>query len=239
MKLYMSKQHGAWAMLVVPFVLGMVAGGFDWLQIVLAIGWVPLYLSTYPLVQAIKKKKVKFHMTWFYRYFFTAIVFIIPVVVMRPSIGFVGLLMIPFFLLNIYFGIRNKDRYFWNDISAIIAFSLSSIATYMLGANQINTLAWLIVGVSVLFFVGSTFFVKTVLREKKNQKFRWLSWIYHSLVPLAFLVIGKWLIALAFLPSLIRAIGGPRIPMRPMKMGILEIVNALIFFIVMSIHFYS
>lgn len=238
MKLYMAKQHGAWAMLVVPFVLGMVAGGFHWLQLVLAIGWVSLYLSTYPLVQAIKKKKVKFHLTWFYRYFFTAIVFIIPVVVMKPSIVIVGLLMLPFFLLNMYFGKRNQERDFLNNISAIVAFSLSSLATYMLGANQIDTQAWVIVGVSILFFVGSTFFVKTMIREKKNQNFRWLSWLYHSLVPIAFLLIGKWLIALAFVPSLIRAVGGPRIKMRPMKMGILEIVNAAIFFIIMSIYFY-
>lgn len=30
MKLFLPKQHGAWAMLIIPFWLGVIKGGFIW-----------------------------------------------------------------------------------------------------------------------------------------------------------------------------------------------------------------
>lgn len=237
MKLFMPKQHGAWAMLFVPFGLGIVAGGFHWLQVLLGLGWVPLYLSTYPLLLAVKRKKVQFHLSWFMKYLITALIFIGPVLYFKPMVILIGSLMLPFFLLNIYFSSTKKDRLFFNDISAIMAFSVSGIATYYLGNGLITSTAWFIWGVSVLFFVGSTFFVKSMIREKKNPTFRWVSWVYHLLVCVLFLLLGRWLISLALLPSLVRAIVYPRRVLRPMKIGIIEIINSVLFFIVVSLYF--
>ncbi|EZP78790.1 hypothetical protein H839_02941 [Parageobacillus genomosp. 1] len=46
-KWIVPKQHGAWAMLIVPFLLGAYAGGFTWLHVPLFVGWFFLYLATY------------------------------------------------------------------------------------------------------------------------------------------------------------------------------------------------
>ncbi|MDL4842908.1 YwiC-like family protein [Aquibacillus rhizosphaerae] len=238
MKLFLPKQHGAWAMLIVPFGLGIVSGGMDWLQIPLGVAWIALYLSTYPLLLAVKKKKIKFHLKWSAIYFIIALIFITPVMLKEPVIIIVGLLMTPFFFLNLYFSRKKKDRLFLNDLSAIIAFSLSGLATYYLGTNQWNATAWVVASVCILFFVGSTFFIKTLIREKKNPAYRWISWTYHSILCLALIIIGNGLMALAFIPSLIRSIYFPGKTLKPMNMGIIEIVNSAIFFIVMSIYFY-
>lgn len=239
MKLFLPKQHGAWAMLLMPFLLGAVAGGFHWQQLLLFAGWIPLYLSTYPLILSLKKNKRKqsFYLSWFKRYFFTAILFIAPVIIMEPFLLVFGFMMTPFFLLNIYYGMHNKDRSFWNDITAVMAFCISGLATYYLGKGQLEITAWLVFGVTLLFFIGSTFYVKSNIREKKNPVFHRISWAYHLVVLVLFTIIGNWLLLLAFIPSVWRAIAMQKKNLRPMQMGIVEIINSVYFFLLSAAFF--
>lgn len=59
MKVLIPKQHGAWAMLLIPICLGMVKGGPVLWHIPLFTGWLFLYLTVYPITLAVKKKKQK------------------------------------------------------------------------------------------------------------------------------------------------------------------------------------
>ncbi|SDZ74697.1 YwiC-like protein [Thalassobacillus cyri] len=238
MKLFLPKQHGAWAMLTVPFLLGMVAGGFDWLQLPLLIGWVALYLATYPLILAVKKKKIRFHMNWFFRYFIVAVIFALPVLIVEPFLLLIAFMMVPFFIINLWFGKRNKDRSLLNDFAAITAFGISGIASYYLGGGYIDELAWSVFVLAILFFYGSAFFVKTMIREKKNPAFRWISWGYHVIVVGLFLATGAWMVTLAFIPSLARAIYLYGRQLKPMQIGILEIGNSLFFLVILSVGFF-
>ena len=143
--------------------------------------------------------------------------------------------MVPFFLINAFFTARNQDRALMNDFSAIFAFSVVGLASSYLGQGIISLESVLVFLTSVLFFVGCTFYVKTMIREKKNQRFRSISWAYHCLVIIVWLVLGYWIVALAYLPSLIRAIYFYGKPLSPKKIGIYEIVNSALFFTVMTI----
>lgn len=226
----MPKQHGAWAMLIVPFGLGIAHSGFDWLHIPLAIAWLSLYLATYPFLLALKKKKnAKEYLKWFYRYAGVAVIAVLPVLITHWKIVYVGFLMLPFFLLNMYFSKMNKDRAFLNDMSAILAFSMSVFAVAIVGGGTFDKESLLLWTYSVLFFTGSTFFVKSMIREKKNPAFRWMSWFYHILTFVVVAVI-KGMISLAFLPSVVRAIVLYGRKLTPIQIGILEIVNSVWFF---------
>ena len=57
MKMVIPKQHGAWAMLLIPFLLGMLAGHPTIWHIPLLIGWLFLYLATFPFIMYVRKKK--------------------------------------------------------------------------------------------------------------------------------------------------------------------------------------
>lgn len=72
-----------------------------------------------------------------------------------------------------------------------------------------------------------------MIREKKNSQFKWISWTYHLLVPVLWLAAGEVIVAVAALPSLIRAVVFYGKPLSVMKVGIYEIVNAVLFFIIM------
>jgi hypothetical protein len=154
----------------------------------------------------------------------------------RPTIFYFGLLMIPFFIINAYFTSKNQDRAFMNDLSAIFAFSVAGLASSYLGHGVMNieTLVFTFL-TSVLFFVGCTFYVKTMIREKKNTQFQWISWIYHFLLVAVWFGVGFWIVAIAFIPSLLRAIIFYGKPLSPKQIGIYEIINSAIFFTIMAI----
>ncbi|MGG0719115.1 YwiC-like family protein [Robertmurraya massiliosenegalensis] len=232
MKVFLPKQHGAWAMLIIPFWLSVVASGFIWQHIPLFMGWLLLYLATFPMLQMVKGKKVPFYRKWTLLYLVPALLLLMIPLWTRPSIAIFGLLMLPFFIINVYFSKKKQDRNLWNDFSAILVFAIGGLASGFLPNGEMNSGTILVFITSILFFVGSTFYVKTMIREKKNVTYKWISWIYHAIVPIAFLIIGYWIVAISYIPSLIRAIYFYGKPYTMKQVGILEIVNAALFFIV-------
>lgn len=235
MKLFLPKQHGAWAMLIIPFWLGVAASGFQWKHIPFFMGWLLLYLATYPMLLLFKGKKISFYRKWTLIYSIPALLFLLIPLWARPVIIVFGFAMIPFFLLNAYFSWKKNDRALLNDISAIMAFGLAGLASSFLSEGNLSLDAILVITSSVLFFIGSTFYVKTMIREKNNPVYKRISWSYHIIVPILFAISGFWIVAIAFFPSLVRAIYYYGKPMTMKKVGILEIINAAFFFILIVI----
>ncbi|TKC18256.1 YwiC-like family protein [Robertmurraya kyonggiensis] len=235
MKLFMPNQHGAWAMLIIPFWLGVVTQSFIWQHIPFFIGWLLLYLATYPMLLLFKGKKIPFYRKWTLIYIFPALLLLLIPLWTRPSIVYFGLAMIPFFIINAYFSRKKNDRALLNDFSAIIVFGIAGLASAYLPYGHINADTILIFVASSLFFIGSTFYVKTMIREKKNIVYKRISWTYHVIVPVLYLIFGYWIVAIAFIPSLVRAYYFYGKPYTMKDVGVLEIVNAAIFFIVMTI----
>ncbi|XJZ28167.1 YwiC-like family protein [Bacillota bacterium Lsc_1132] len=235
MKLFMPKQHGAWAMVIVPFWLGVIEAGFVWQHIPFFLGWVLLYLATYPMLLLFKRKKMAFYTSWTIRYLIPAILLLLFPLAKNPSVIYFGLLIIPFFTINAFFSSKNQDRAFMNDLSAIFAFSFASLASSFLSSRIVTAESIFVFSTSALFFIGSTFYVKTMIREKKNAQFKWLSWIYHLLLPFIWLALGYWIAAIAVVPSLFRAIAFYGKPLSTKKVGIYEIINAALFFGIMAV----
>ncbi|MBV7508537.1 YwiC-like family protein [Bacillus sp. sid0103] len=231
MKLFLPKQHGAWAMLIIPYWLGVIDGGFMWKHIPFFIGWLLLYLGTYPLLLLFKRKKIRYYTKWTLFYMIPALMLFLIPLMERPSIIYFGLLMLPFFMINAYYTSKNQDRAFMNDLSAVFAFSMAGLASSYLthGLIDIQTFVFIFL-TSVLFFVGCTFYVKTMIREKKNKQFKWISWCYHIVLVLFCFGAGVWIVALAFIPSLLRAIILYGKPLSPKQIGIYEIINSALFF---------
>jgi hypothetical protein len=223
------KQHGAWAMLIIPFLLGMHAGAFTWLHIPLFIGWFFLYLATYLFLSVVKKQANAEQKKWLIIYSITAMIALIFPVLSNWRIIYFGLAMIPFFLVNLYFAKMKKERAFLNDVCAIINFSIGALGSYYLGVQKVDEMAFIVFTLSVLFFIGSTFYVKTMIREKNNPLYKWASWGFHSGLILLLLISGNGLMALAYVPSLIRAIYFYGKLLSIKKIGIYEIANSVYF----------
>lgn len=86
MKVFIPKQHGAWAMLVIPFILGMFAGGADVKHIPLFCGWLFLYLAASPAMMMVKKKNIVYYQKWVLIYGIPAVVFLLISVLLKRSL---------------------------------------------------------------------------------------------------------------------------------------------------------
>ncbi|WP_214827683.1 YwiC-like family protein [Exiguobacterium sp. s26] len=228
MKWMIPKQHGAWSMLILPFLLGGIVGGWTLAHIPFAIAWLFVYMGTFFLFQYIKqRKKSQELLRTVVTYLTIAIVAAIPVFLSEWRLVWFVLAMIPFGLTNAYFAKIKDERNVWNDVSAVTSFCIGGMASYYLGSHALDgTIVWMFT-LPYLYFLGSIFFVKTMIREKKSLFYRNVSWGYHFLLVAIFIAFGYPVLALAYVPSLVRAVAfyGKTIPI--MKIGIVEIANSV------------
>ncbi|MEC1736683.1 YwiC-like family protein [Bacillus mojavensis] len=235
MKALIPKQHGAWAMLLIPFCLGTVKGGAVLWHIPLFLGWLFLYLAVYPVTLALKKKQINAYQKWIFYYSVPACSFLLAAVIHKPSFIWLAFSLLPLFLIHVYYARRKNERALLNDFAGVFFFCAGGFASCWLGTKTLNGWAWFIFAQSSLFFIGSSFYVKSVIREKNNRGFAYWSWGYHLLLPLLSAAFGAGWAVLAFIPSSLRAwfFHGKKWPVQ--TIGILEIVNACFFFAIMCI----
>lgn len=235
MKALIPKQHGAWAMLLIPFCLGTVKGGAVLWHIPLFLGWLFLYLAVYPVTLALKKKQINAYQKWIFYYSVPACSFLLAAVIHKPFFIWLAFSLLPLFLIHVYYARRKNERALLNDFAGVFFFCAGGFASCWLGTETLDGWAWFIFAQSSLFFIGSSFYVKSVIREKNNRGFACWSWGYHLLLPLLSAAFGAGWAVLAFIPSSLRAwfFHGKKWPVQ--TIGILEIVNACFFFAIMCI----
>ncbi|MEH7544149.1 hypothetical protein V7249_30410, partial [Bacillus thuringiensis] len=110
------------------------------------------------------------------------------------------------------------------------------IISYYFTMKTVDKNILIIATITFLYFIGSTFYVKTMIREKKNPTYRILSWWYHLLLVIVTLILSPT-ITIIFIPSLIRSIVLYGRNISILKVGILESINAIYVFITTIIVF--
>lgn len=176
MKLVIPKQHGAWAMLVIPFLLSVILGKPTIYHIPLFLAWFFIYLATYPFLTYIKQRRKKEFLQAVIVYFSIAFLFGMISLLYEWRILLFLIVMIPLFIVNMYYARQKNERALLNDICAIIVFCIGGLISYYFSMKQIDHTALFIALISFLYFLGSTFYVKTMIREKNNPKYRLISW---------------------------------------------------------------
>lgn len=230
MTLVLPKEHGAWAMLIVPFLVSFVVHEQNGTQLLLFLGMFFLYLSLYPLFMMLRNAQNKItYGKWFVGYGALAGLFLSVPLLQHPGLLYLGSAVLPFLAVNVYFIRSRQERTLLNDFSAIAGMALGAVACGYLATGQWTVTSWWIWFFCVVFFMGSVFFVKSLLREKHNPRFSQLSWGYHGAVVIISLCLGNWLLMLAYLPSLGRALFCSGRDLVPLQIGKLEIVNSLWF----------
>ncbi|TMV50333.1 hypothetical protein FE783_12340 [Paenibacillus mesophilus] len=223
-------EHGGWAMVSVPFLFGMMAGTPGRMHFLLFLAWFFLYLSSYPLLQSIKRTANKgYWVRWSVLYGLTALVCLIPSLLYKPSLCYFGAPLMVLLLVNIWHAKRKSERAMVNDVCAILIFSIGGAAAYLLGGGEWDKTMAAVVLFSFLHFTGSAFFVKTVFRERTNK--RWISYayVYHGLLLVIPWSFGYPLLTLPYIFSAARTFAYAGKSLRPWKAGIVEIVGALQF----------
>ncbi|MGP4081777.1 YwiC-like family protein [Pseudalkalibacillus sp. R45] len=231
LKMILPREHGTWMMFFVPVLAGIVSGGPKWIHLPFLIGWFLLYLSSTPMLQMIRKPKAKGEMLpWFIGYSGASFLFLLPVILSEPLILLIGSLLVPLLLMNIYFIKKKNERNMLNDLIGILIFSLGAIAAYTIGKGRIEDTAFILALFVTFYFLGSAFYVKSLIRERNNKRFSVYSHLYHGLlwsVPWLFAMGG---LVAAYVPGILKDWFTTRErPIKPIVIGIIEIINSLWF----------
>lgn len=223
MNRYIPNQHGAWAMLVLPFLVGMLAARSGSIHILLFVCWLLAYLFSYPVLQWIRTGKPERYRKPAQLYGALLIPAAGTLLLLRPGLLWYGLVLAPFLLINIFFARRNRERAFWNDMAAIAQFCTIVFPAYALGGGEDWSFAAWLALVCLLYFAGTVFYVKTVIRERRNPTYYAASITYHAVLLVLAVVLKPGYLILPLAILLLRAIICPKTGMSVKQTGIMEI----------------
>ncbi|KIL51236.1 hypothetical protein KP77_07480 [Jeotgalibacillus alimentarius] len=232
-------QHGTWAMLTFPPVLGLFYSTFTWQHLFFFTGWLIIFFMSEQLLFWYKRpaKRKEYRNTTILMGFTAGLFFIIPTLY-NPGVILLFSAMLPLLLVSLTFVKLKKERHILNDLSGIAIFSLAGMISAYIGSEAYHFSAFIL---PFLFFSGSAFFVKTMIREKKSTFYRNLSFGYHLLIT-GLMFLWHPILGAVLLISLGRAIWFWGKSYTPKQIGIFEIANStivLIAYIVYVVSVYS
>jgi hypothetical protein len=223
-------EHGGWAFLAVPLLLGTWLGKPSSVHVWLFLAWLFFYMGSYAFREWLKRKrKDRTFLVWMLVYGGLGGVFFLYPLWKEPSIWLVLLLIIPSMIINVVSIHRKNERSMLNNLAAFHAFALGVVAAYVLGTGQWSVLMIWIYLHCMLFFVGITFFVKSILRERKNPKWMRYAKLYHWCMFLGPLLFGLPLLMVSYLFSLISLYRWGGTTLKPIQIGMIQMVNAIQF----------
>lgn len=237
---YLPPQHGAWAFLGLPLVLGAVVAPWTQLHLVLALAWVAAYPWSYAalgLARARRKQR-------FVRPFAVWAAVVVPaaavLVVQRPWLVWVGAAYLLLFTVNLRYAAHHDERALANDAVFVAECSAMVWVVWALGASDgswsppsagaVPVRAWVLVVVCALVLIGSTLHVKSLIRERRDPRYATASRVLAvaSLVVAAGLAgwwglpAGAWLLV-PFVALAVRSFVVGRRPLRPGAIGMVEL----------------
>lgn len=215
-------------MLIIPFLFGMFAAGPAPVHALLFAGWLLAYLFSYAGLQWIRTGKEPFRRpTYLYGGLLAPIG--ATLLVWRPALAGYALPFLPLLAVNAYFARRNRERAFVNDLAAVVQFSLMTFVAYTAGGGSDWRVAAELFALSVAYFTGTIFYVKTIIREKHNIHYYRASIGYHLVLLAAGAAWFSPVLAVPFAVLLVRAIWSPRASLTVKQAGVLEIVYSVLF----------
>ncbi|WP_226002060.1 YwiC-like family protein [Paenibacillus sp. BJ-4] len=227
---YIPNQHGAWAMLILPFLFGLAASPGEFIHIPLFVCWFFIYLFSFPVLQWIKTGKRERYCKPAVVYGAILLPFLVSLVWIKPALIWYGVLLLFFFMANMYYAKMKNERALLNDIAAIIVFCSFIYPVVHIGeAGDWRTSTELFL-LLVSYFTGTALYVKTIIRERKNKRYYYASVIYHLIIIL-FAAWIKLFLAAPFLILLLRAIWLPKFELKAKQVGMAEIGFSLMLYV--------
>jgi hypothetical protein len=249
-KLKLPREHGAWAMLYVPFALGVaVAGRINGAAWLLLLATTALFIARESLLVWWRARRRGREAVDAGRlllvYLALAAVAGLPLLFVwrlgwLVPMGLAGVLLL---IINGQQAAQLEERSLGNELLAICGLTLTAPASYYVARGRWDATAWWLWLLSACYFASSVFYIKLRIytlnprKQVEQQRARRLCAWYHSLLLvalLALLLAGKlslWVL-LAFAPALWRAFWRVFRPVQQINLaraGVLEIIYSLIF----------
>ncbi|HEY8453677.1 MAG: YwiC-like family protein [Micromonosporaceae bacterium] len=221
----MPPQHGAWAMLLLPYLAAVLVVGARWPHLPLLGAWLGGYLVSYYASQAVKTRRPGRFRAQLVAYAAVTAPLAAVVVAARPDVLWYAPAFAALLAVTVAYAWRRRERALGNDLALVALSSLMiPVAATVAGASP-SAVGHVLVAVPA-YFLGTVFHVKSMIRERGNPVYRWASVTYH----LAAVPVAAWIslpLGAVFTLLLVRAWVLPRWGASPLRLGVLEIVLSL------------
>lgn len=259
----MPREHGAWAMLIVPLWVGIgTTGGVSGPAILFALTAFGFFLLRYPLMLAIKSRAPAARanaLQWSAIYGAFTLVWSAALVISLPNwlllpLGALGFVSLVVYLWN---AARRAEMTTAGEWIGIAGLALGAPGAYLVSTGRLDTTAVTLYLLNLFYFGGTVFYVKFKVREQQRlvrvsdpwTARLWagrLTLVYHLLVlalvaSFAGLGILPALAPVAFIPVVCKAIGGVvTSPSRPnlRRLGFIELGFTMVFALVILIAYH-
>lgn len=219
-------------MLASPLLVGILASGVAWVQLPLAAFWFAGYFAFFATSLWLKAHR---RAKWFppvRAYGLLTAALGVVVLVLDPGlVRWAPLFVVPLGI-GLYAAAHRNDRALLSGLATTAGSALMTVVAYDAGPGSDLPRAWALALVQLLYFAGTVFYVKTVIRERDNPAYRWLSSGYHVFALLAVATVfgvlqddvTAWPLLLVFALLLARAVVVPPFRPTPKQAGIGEVV---------------
>lgn len=222
-RLAVPNQHGAWAFLAVPLILGFIVAGLSWPTAAFALAWIAAYPASYYLGRAVvirwrrgswtrlAKRESSNAVSWAA----AAAVPALMLLAIRPWLVWVGGVLGGLWVVSLWLTRTGHERGASNDLLLVAQASLAVPLMWgiandapALGVGQtVASDAWVAALVCLVFFTGSVLHVKSLIREADDRRWAISSRLYH-VAALAMGFLSPWLL-LPFSAACVRAFTVP------------------------------
>ncbi|MFJ6794514.1 YwiC-like family protein [Streptomyces sp. NPDC091268] len=222
---WIPDQHGAWAMLAVPYLAGTLLAPRPGPQhVLLFAAWLLGYAAAFHAQQWLRLRTRGLRSAR--RHARPAVVFgaafaaaALPVAAAYPWLVAAGALAAPFVAVNTWFAWRGRERALANGLAAVLpACGMLLVAARLGGAG----LPWAAALACLLYFAGTVPYVKTMIRERNSRAYYRGSVAYHAAALAVAGCLAPWL-ALPFAAYLARAAALPGRALKPPAVGAVEL----------------
>ncbi|QXT63181.1 YwiC-like family protein [Tessaracoccus palaemonis] len=233
---WVPRQHGAWAMLLVPSIVGVALASrvrpLGWADLTLCLTWLVGYFAFSAAVLVLKStpKRRGRHYSALATYGVAAAALGVATLILRgPTL----LWWVPVYALllgpALWWAATRRERSLASGVTTVLAScGLMAVLRLVPGAPQPTASEWALMAIVTLYFVGTVLHVKALIRERNDPTSARRSVAYHATVAaliVAAIAVGwlgwPWILFAVALPA--RAWWMPRAPRRPMQIGLLEV----------------
>ncbi|MFF6902975.1 YwiC-like family protein [Streptomyces hydrogenans] len=230
---WIPNQHGAWAMLAVPYLAGVLIGSPSWLQLPLFLAWSLGYCAVFHTEQWVRLRRASRNPRAAARHRRPALLFTtatlalgLPLLCAAPWLALAAAAMAPFLAVNVLYARRNRERALANGLVAVVpACGMLLVALRAGGGTLAEGLAPALA--CLLYFAGTVPYVKTMIRERNSEAYRRGSVAYHAVALVAAALLDPWL-AVPFALYLARAAVLPGRGLGVLLVGAVEVGCSLL-----------
>lgn len=219
---FIPPQHGAWAMLLLPWLAGVLVVGFVWVHVPLLVAWLTGYLASYYALLAVKTRRPARARVQLWVYLTPTVLAGGLVLALRPEVLWYAPAYALLLAVNAGYAAQRDDRALLNNFVSVLQSCLMVLVCATVAGAPLRDVV-VAFAVVTAYLVGTVLHVKALIRERRNVRFRWASIGYHVVVLVGAFWVGVW-VAAVFAALALRAFILSGRQLRPAVIGIVEIV---------------